>query len=191
MLADFHADFLSFLAIAQYHKVDAWPLIWDARLDTLGKGATGDVRQLVVDRESRFAFKRFVSHRGARQQDVLPDSATSFIFQNNEKLFTALISELVILSRPEIKQHRHIVDITGITFDVEGHHENSLAVWPVLVMQKAPHGSLAKYMASEGRKTTDLFTRLDLCAQIGSAISTMHSNRMTSSPHSLSVGINI
>lgn len=187
LLTDFHADFLSFLAISQYHNVDTWPLVWDASLDMLGKGATGDVRQLVVDPKSRFAFKRFASHRGARQPDVLPDSATSFVFQSNEKLFTALISELVILSQPQVKQHRHIVDITAITFDVEGGGQQALGVWPVLVMQKAQHGSLAKYMASEGGKTNDLSARLDLCAQIGSAISTMHSNSMTSCPHSLSV----
>lgn len=170
--ADFHPDFLSFITISQYHKVDIWPLPWDSRLGTLGRGATGDVRQALVDLESQFAFKRFVSHRATRLNDT--ESPTSF--RSNEKLFIALVSELVVLSQIKIRQHEHIVDIEGIAFDVEETNEDTLEVWPLLIMKKAQHGSIMSYMASESGKAVDFFNKLKFCAQIGSAISTMHLN---------------
>lgn len=183
--ADFHADLLSFLAIAQYHKTDIWPISWDNGLRELGKGATGDVRQSLLGLDSHYAFKRFAKHRGHhaggfREQDMLPNSVTSSGFESSHKLFTALISELVILSQPKVKEHPHIVQIDAITFDIEHivDSHDSIRFWPVLVLKKAPHGSLKKYMDSEGQKL-DLQARLDFCVQIASAISTMHAYRMT------------
>lgn len=166
---------MSFITIAQYHKVDLWPLSWDSNLDGLGKGETGDVKQFMVDLKSQFAFKRFSAHREMREHDTLLEHGESFVSQNNDKLFAAMICELVILSQPEIRRHAHIIDIKGIAFDVEDDNPNSPKVWPVLVTEKAQHGSLVRYMKSVGPGGVDLLSRLRLCAQIGSAIFTMHS----------------
>ncbi|KAL7926017.1 hypothetical protein ACQKWADRAFT_171945 [Trichoderma austrokoningii] len=178
---DFHPDFLSFITIAQVHKVNVSPLAWTPELNELGKGATGEVRQVMVDSKSQFAFKRFASLRtgtGQHHRDTLPEFVTSLDFRDNTKLFTALISELVILSQSEVKDHRHIVDIQGIAFDVEIGDQDVPEIWPVLVMDKAQHGSLMGYVNSGNSATIDFAGRLRLCAQIGSAISTMHANNI-------------
>ncbi|KAI0858827.1 hypothetical protein F4860DRAFT_287009 [Xylaria cubensis] len=174
--ADFHPDLLSFITICQHHKIDIWPLYWDIKLDMLGKGATGDVRQAIIDLESQFAFKRFISHRATRPNNgELPKLST---YNSNEKLFTSLVSEVVILNQPEIRRHEHIVNIAGIAFDVEGSSPDSLEIWPLLIMSKAQHGNLMNFLASERGRMLDFLIRLEFCAQIGSAISTMHSNNI-------------
>lgn len=182
ILDDFYPDLICFITIAQYHKVDIWPLSWDPNLARLGKGATGDVMQFTVDREAQFAFKRFVSHR-EKQAQIMSPGYTDSIFENNDKLFKALMSKLMILSQPQIKRHPHIVNIEGIAFDVESTTTESAVVWPVLVLEKAHHGSLQRYMDSANSKSTDTCARLQLCAQIGSAISAMHSNGTVQQVH--------
>lgn len=179
LLASFHADFLSFITLAQYHKVDVWPRSWDPNFDEVGKGATGDVKQFLVDLKSQFAVKRFSAHRETRRRDLLLESGEPLVTQNNEKLFAAMICELVILSQIKIKRHAHIIDIEGIAFDMEDDDQNSPRLWPVLVIDKAHHGSLVRYMNSARPDEFNLFSRLRICAQIGSAISAIHSDSMS------------
>ncbi|KAI1090753.1 hypothetical protein F5B19DRAFT_300026 [Rostrohypoxylon terebratum] len=191
ILSNFHPDLISFITLCQYHKVDFWPISWDLTLDKLGRGATGDVRQFLVDLKSQFAFKIFSTSR-IPQGHRLPENVSTFFFADDEKLFKNLISEIIILSQPQVQQHAHIVNVEGVCFDVEtfkrgpitsdvpdsgiDKREEIYQVCPVLVMKKAQHGSLDTYVDSIDPVQLDITQKLRLCAQIGSAIHTMHSN---------------
>ncbi|KAF4948637.1 hypothetical protein FGADI_9541 [Fusarium gaditjirri] len=159
ILAGFHPDFISFVTIAQYHHIDIWPMSWDDKLNKLGSGATGDVKQSMVDLKAHFALKRFESHRATRQHDS--SSITSSTLSENEALFTALISDSVILRQPQIEEHAHIVGIQGIAFEVEGGCQGLPGIWPMLIMEKAQEGDLARYLASERGREASLSARLE------------------------------
>jgi hypothetical protein len=176
VLTGIHPDFMSFVALAQLYRVNFWLVRWSPALSKLGKGATGDVRQFVLNANSQFAFKRFVSLQYARAPAHLSEPFTSVEFDGDTKLYTALIFELVLLGQSDIKAHRYIVDVKAVAFDVEERDEEFAAVWPVLVIDKAQHGSLAKYKHS--RESIEFSKRLRFCARIGSAVSTMHSDIM-------------
>jgi len=104
------------------------------------------------------AFKRFHGNN---------DSDTDFL---------PSISEVMVLSQPAIKMHPNIVNLEGICWEIK--HWTEKAV-PVLVFEKAAW-DLQQFMnVSEGRNMS-LDDRLNLCADIGSAIRTLHAYSMSS-----------
>lgn len=150
----FHRDFISFISIAQFHKVDFLPITWNIGLEVLGDGATGEVKQSVVNLKNSFAFK---------------------LFKNKDKdsLFRELISEVVLLRQPSIFRHPNIINLEGMAFEVD---QDSGEIWPVLVFKKAEFGSLRSFMNSGGGKDISFDRKLKLCSEIGSAIMAMHAS---------------
>jgi len=84
--------------------------------------------------------------------------------------FLPLMSEVLILSQPAIQNHPNIVNLEGICWEIKPITEKAV---PVLVFEKAAWDLQQFFTASEGMKmsTED---RLQICADIGSAIMTLH-----------------
>jgi hypothetical protein len=89
-VTDLPCDFISFLGIAQGLKIDSLPITWQPALDSLGRGATAEIRQALVNLQMSFAFKRL----------VLAEPAQSEI--DETKNFRALIAGISILAHPSI-----------------------------------------------------------------------------------------
>lgn len=153
----FHYDFISFLSIAQFHHVDFFPNTWDHDRISLGRGATGDVKQSIVNLKTSFAFKRFTD----------PNNTNP----NKEVMFRALISEVTLLMQTTIRSHPNIVDLEGITFELAS---DAADVWPVLVFKRAQFGSIRSFMETGGGRQVGFLHKIKLCAEVGSAIMAMH-----------------
>jgi hypothetical protein len=155
---DLKNDLIAFLSVVQKYNVDYLPITWQPALADLGKGGSGTVSQSTFSADLPLAFKRFHNDDGS-DTDFLP-----------------LISEVLILSQPAIQKHPNIVDLEGICWEIKPWTEKAL---PVLVFERAAW-DLQQFMnVSEGRNMS-MDDRLNLCADIGSAIRTLHAYSMSS-----------
>lgn len=155
-----HYDFISFLAVAQKWEIDILPITWQPALDAVGKGATAEIRQLLINLQISFAFKRV-----RRVNRGVPD---------DKGTFQALISEVAVLSQPSIRNHPNIIHLEGTCWDISPENEK---VWPVLVFEKTQYGDLDNFLRSEIGGMISFEDRLDLCADVAAAVLTMHSCR--------------
>jgi len=158
-------DLLDFLAVVQRWRVDILPITWEPDLD-IGSGGTAKISQggsakLSDSNQSSlsFAFKR-VHRESLRPAD------------KNEE-YRALVSEVLVLGHPVIRQHPNIVKLEGVCWDTTDDEP-----WPVLVLKKTQHGDLKTFVCSEAGRQMRFSDRVKLCREIGSAILLMHSCRM-------------
>jgi hypothetical protein len=99
---------------------------------------------------------------------------------DREQLMKDLLLELRILSHIPLQRHSNIIHVLGFAWiqdlqffenvpELRGaEKEDEPREWPVVVTQKAPHGSLRTFMKSEKFRTVlpSLRTKLSLCADI-------------------------
>lgn len=150
----FHYDFISFLSFARFHRVDFLPNKWDGNRNSLGRGATGDVKQSVVSLTTSFAFKRFIN-------------------PNKETMFRELISEVSLLKQIPVRGHPNIVDLEGISFELD---DDTGEATPVLVFKRAQFGSIRSFLETGGGRQLGFVKKLKLCSEIGSAIMALHAS---------------
>jgi len=151
-------DLIAFLSVVQKYNVDYLHITWQPALADLGKGGSGTISQSTFSTDMPLAFKRFHEDDGS-YTDFLP-----------------LVSEVLVLSQPAIKMHPNIVNLEGICWEIKRSTEKAI---PVLVFEKAAW-DLQQFMnVSQGRNMS-LDDRLNLCADIGSAIRTLHAYSMSS-----------
>ena len=145
-------DFLAVLGLAQRLCIRFLPITWQTRLSRIGRGGQARIDQALANVQISFAFKRF--HH--------PD----------QDPFRETIQEMVVLSHPVIQEHKHIVQLEGICWDIPQDDK----IWPVLVFQKSHLGDLHSFARLEKFKTLSMEDRFDLCADIGIALRDMHCN---------------
>jgi hypothetical protein len=119
-------------------------------MDIVGAGATAEIRQNLATVQVTFAFKRLME----------------------KKSLQPLIAELQILGHPAIRKHPNILKLEGVCWDVDRSGE----VWPVLVFQKSHHLDLGRFMRTDAGGQLSFEARLEMLADIASAIMTMHAN---------------
>ena len=164
LVDNYHHDFVSFLAIAQQLRIDFMPITWQAALGALGQGGTSLVEQSnAIKAKLAFAFKRNLPSAGDNYQDDL--------IGDEKKRFRVLLSELLVLGHPAIRNHPNISQLEGIAWDFEGDR-----VWPVLVSQRAPFWSLFEFARSEDAKAVSFTNKISMCLDIAAAVCTMHWN---------------
>ena len=155
-----HRDFISFLAICQWRGIDILSITWQPALAKVGRGATAHIHQSQINPQTSFAFKR-----------VTPSTFGSDEFA----IFQTLISEVLVLGHPVIRDHPNIVTLLGSCLDVATSGVGEDTVWPVLVYEKAECGDLDQFMDSEVGRDLSFDQRLHLCTDIGTALMVMHS----------------
>lgn len=164
-----HYDFLSFLGVAQQSGVNFLPTTWAPGLDGLG---VDGLEQIDLNPSRGFSFKRFTPDSKEAQTLGLED-VHSFSWK-------ALIAEILVLQHPRVRECRSIIDLYGISWDVQVNRSGILVkVLPVLVFEKPVHGSLDKFLGSRSYQTLNFEKRLSLCRDIGRAIELMHSFSMS------------
>jgi hypothetical protein len=156
---DHRYDFLTFLAVLQNLKIDILPVTWQPALDTVGKGATAEIRQLFINLQMSFAFKRFRFRRG---------------ISYDESTFRALISEVSVLGHPSIRGNPNVIHLEGVCWDVSPENER---VRPVLVFEKTQYGDLDNFLKSDAGRMTGFQDRMSLCADVAAAVTIMHACR--------------
>ena len=156
-----HQNFLKCLAVAQVFKVDFLPIIWQPALKSVGAGATARIRQAPVNTRTDFAFKRYW------------ESQRCTSAEEESKMFQAIIQEISVLGLPSIRSHPNIIRLAGLCWDII---PKSGRVWPVLVFEKSRHGDLRLFMQNGVGRRLDLEKRLELCADIATAVMWLHAN---------------
>lgn len=156
-----HLYFLKCLGLAQHLNIDFLPITWQRGLESVGFGATSRIRQALVNTDTDFAFK---SYRESQR-------CTSAEEEN--KLFRTLIREISVLGLPSIRRHPNIITLAGLCWDIV---PETGTVWPVLVFEKSRHGDLRVFMQNGVGRRLDLEKRLELCADIATAIMYLHAN---------------
>lgn len=151
-------DFISFLGVAQKLDIDFLPITWQPKLDNIGEGGTANIRQSLINLQTGFAYKRIKWSRQAQW--------------NESKNFEALISEVLVLGNPLIRNYPNIIRLEGICWDFPPGNDN---VWPVLVFEKAQNGDLDKFMNTDTGRGVNLEDRLKLCADIAITLKYIHS----------------
>lgn len=150
--------FIAMLALAQRLHIHFLPITWQAALGPVGEGGQAGINQALIHVQTSFAFKCFTK--------------ASQVHNFERASFQELISEMVVLSHPLIREHPHVVRLEGVCWDVSQDDQ----VWPVLVFEKAHLGDLDQFITSSKGKKLFMEDRLNLCADIGIAIRDMHSN---------------
>ena len=155
-----HCDFISLLAICQWRGLDILGITWKSGLERVGRGATAHIHQLQINPQTTFAFK-----------SVTPSSFGS----DEYTIFRTLMSELLVLGHPVIRDHANIVTLVGICWDITTSAIGEDTVWPVLVYEKAEYGDLSQFMESEVGRELSIDQRLKLCIDVGTALMVMYS----------------
>jgi serine/threonine protein kinase len=166
-----HRDIISFLAIAHNCDVDILPILWQPTLNVLGWGATSLINQSLINVHTSFAFKRtssYLSTNSISGRDV------------SKANFGSLITEVLILRHPLIRNHANIIDLEGICWDSDG-------VWPVLVFQRAHLGDLQSFTNYKYDQSASLEIELGLCTDISMAVMALHDCSIHFHLHSLNV----
>ena len=148
------SDLIAFLSIVQKCDVDYLPITWQPALNTLGIGGSGTISQSTFIAERPLAFKRFHGR----------DS------KNPDDGFLPMMSEVLILSQPPIRNHPNIVDLEGICWEIKPSTEEAV---PVLVFEKASW-DLQQFMNVREGMDMSFEDRLKICANIGDAIMALH-----------------
>jgi len=153
-----HRNLIQFLALTQRQEVDILPFTWQPQADSLGQGGTALVSQTSTGPESGFAFKRF---------DVFIDKKDV----TDTDVYDALISEVSVLTHPAMRMHPNIINLEGICWEVDTTSKGPPKIWPVLIFERAHHGSLEKY----ARKCRiEICTKFDILYDVLCAIEHMH-----------------
>lgn len=159
-----HYDLVSFLAISErIPSLQFYTFAPDFRPKdqlTIKGGASGLVHDIALSSNHGIIFKRYKE---------------SSRFEN----FKAIIAEIMVLKHPVFAKHPNIVDLDGITWDVEISDEQPPQVTPVLVFRRAEHGTLAEFLRSSSGRGSSLGKRLRLCTDIGLALEAIHAFGMS------------
>ncbi|KAF8539826.1 hypothetical protein BDD12DRAFT_881587 [Trichophaea hybrida] len=156
--SDHQSDLIAFLSIIQKYNIDFLNITWQPALNNLGQGGSGTISQSTFNADMTLAFKRF-------HEPGDPDS------EDSENDFLPLMSEVLILSQPLIQIHPNIVNLEGICWEIKSKTEKAV---PVLVFEKAPW-DLQQFMNVSEGMSMSINDRLNICADIGSAIMALHS----------------
>ena len=142
--------FIAVLALAQRMQIRFFYMTWEVMRGRIGGGGQAGINETLVSLQISFAFKRF--------------------YHPHQDPFKETVQEIAVLGHPAIRQHKHVVRLVGICWDIPAFNE----VWPVLVFQKSHWGDLFKF----SRKLRDMAIeeKLSLCADVGTAIRDMHLN---------------
>ena len=149
-------SFLDFLRVAQHRRIGFLPIQWQPGMKKFGKGGTAKIHQGVGNVEMTFAFKQM-------KRTYSPIEKAVYL--------SALIAETSILGHGQIQFHNNVVNLEGISWDVD---PGEGTVWPVLVFEKAPYGDINDFMTSDVGRELDIEKRLSLLTDIALAVRYLH-----------------
>jgi hypothetical protein len=156
-----HNNFIRFLQVASALEVPLLPLTWDPAFEALGRaGATGHVNQASLNAGITLAFKRF--NPQVSRPDISQDS-----FRQIQ--YNAMIAEMTILMRKDIRRHQNIILFVGVCFELSSVSDD---VWPVLVFNKADLGDLHTFLSH--CRPLNVPTLATICGEVAKGIDIMH-----------------
>ena len=86
-----YCDFITFLGTAQSLQIDFLPIAWQHGLEGIGEGATGEIREALLDKDTSFAFKRRMFKEAFNYEEL------------KRQILPTLVAEISILHIPSIR----------------------------------------------------------------------------------------
>ena len=166
-------NLITFLAIAQKLGIDFLPITWQPALSEVGAGGTAEIRQSLIHLQMSFAFK------------IVKDAVWIDEIDETQRLkemktgFQVLISEILVLGHPSVREHPNIVSLLGICWDILP----SCRVWHLLVFERTALGDLWSFAGSEEGKNISIETRLKLCADVATSVRDLHQSSKKNLSH--------
>ncbi|ETS86985.1 hypothetical protein PFICI_00813 [Pestalotiopsis fici W106-1] len=169
-------NLITFLAAVQGLDLGIFSIPWQSARRAIGDGGTSQISQASVNPETSIAFKRVSTHDKLQLDDG--------------EILRRLLSEILVLGHPEVRDHPHILDLQGVSWDVSVKADennassasaaspSSSAVYPVLMFEMSRHGDLYNFAKSPNGQVMTIAARLEFCFMIGTAIATMHANHI-------------
>jgi hypothetical protein len=170
-LPDSRWNLVTFLCIAQTLSVDLLPITWHSALEQAGIGATATLRERLVNVSLSLLFKRVHPRHFAHLPEAVAERMT----------FKTLSTEMWIARHHGVVKSPYLINLEGVSWDVE----KDGRVWPVLVYEKAEHGSLEEFLkktsvtSSHTSALTSFSEKVQICAQIAQGIATLHKAGMS------------
>lgn len=153
-----YCDFITFLGFAQSLQIDFLPITWQHGLEIIGEGATGEIREALLDKSTSFAFKQRLFKESFSLEEL------------KGQILPTLVAEISTLYIPSIRYCPSIIDLVGVCWEIYCEDEYALsrdepvdfskaAVIPVLVFQKSKFGDLHTFMMHDAWCREDLELR--------------------------------
>jgi hypothetical protein len=149
-------DIIDVLAVAGYVGIPCLPIIWQTARASVGLGGTSSIRRAPLDAQTELAFK------------LVKDEEKEFA--KADDIFSLIRNEIRILGHPQLRDHRNIVDLLGVCWDIA---EDNV-VWPALVFEKSHFGDLQRFTNLPIWNDLTSKDKLKTCIDIGNALSVMH-----------------
>jgi hypothetical protein len=148
-------DLAIFLSVIQKLDIEFLPVTRNA-LEAFGHGGSADIHQAVVNIDTAFAFKH---------------ASRLFDERGEVDAYRALVSEVLVLGNPAVRDHPNVIDLEGICWEFDA---KDLHLRPVLVFEKAQHGDLQRFLSTTEWNDSSFEMRLNLCVDIACAIMALH-----------------
>jgi hypothetical protein len=115
---DSQYDLAIFLSVIQKLDIEFLPVMRNA-FEAFGRAGTADIRQAVVNIDTAFAFKH---------------ASRLFDERGEVDAYRALVSEVLVLGNPAVRDHPNVIDLEGIYWEFDA---KDLHLRPVLVFEKS------------------------------------------------------
>jgi hypothetical protein len=148
------ASLLDFLNAVQQNGIYFLPIASHSVLGIVGRGFSGDVNQATADVATTLTFKKGIP------SELRHDTSSS-------QDWYSLVTEITILQHLPIRDNPHIIDLVGISWDV---NPGDKVAWPYTITLKANRGSLTSFLL---RDNIEGWQRLQICAEIIDALYTL------------------
>jgi serine/threonine protein kinase len=159
----YHHNFISFVALAHQLEIDFMDVTWQPALHLLGAGGSSQIHASnLVTKQLTFAFKSSIPRRGRLQLSQMGA---------DRQRFRSLVSEVLVLRHPEVRNHPNITKLLGVSWDVRNN-----SVWPVLLFPKADEGSLEDFIHGSKGTNASLEELIRICADVALGLDTLHGN---------------
>ncbi len=123
-------DFIAMLGLAQRLHVRFLSITWQTSLSSIEKNGQAEINESLVTAQISFAFKLFN--------------------RSQQHFFREIVQEMIVLSHSMIRQHRHIVTLEEICWDISENNQ----VWSVLMFERV---ILKIFIASQGWKVSRIY----------------------------------
>lgn len=126
---------IDLLNTIRLHDFSILPISYQAGHGILGRGLSGDIRQLGADAETMLAFKQGISSMRERDDDEHQD-------------WNSLATELTVLGHPAIRANHRIIQLLGVAFSVDSSMGPDAKAWPFLITRRSELGNMESFLSN-------------------------------------------
>lgn len=174
---------LACLAYAQFRHVDLTGISAEESQGSLGSGGEASVFETRASTDTVLAFRKHTPERRGILGSIF-DRLSSKSVLTNKSAYRQIANEILALGHPNLRSHRHIVQLVAISWEIRENERDKIEIWPVLIFEKAKYKDLEAFIRDPERQLKEgplsPEKRLTICADIADAMAAVHQNGIKS-----------